>query len=27
VRPYSIDPERAKLLWAKSEELVGDLQP
>ena len=23
VRPYSIDPERAKLLWAKSEELAG----
>jgi len=23
VRPYSIDPERAKLLWAKSEKLVG----
>jgi len=23
VRPYSIEPERAKLLWAKSEELVG----
>jgi NAD(P)-dependent dehydrogenase (short-subunit alcohol dehydrogenase family) len=23
VRPYSIDPERATLLWAKSEELVG----
>ncbi len=23
VRPYSIDPERAKLLWAKSEHLVG----
>ena len=23
VRPYCIDPERAKLLWAKSEELVG----
>ncbi len=23
VRPYSIDPERARLLWAKSEELVG----
>jgi NAD(P)-dependent dehydrogenase (short-subunit alcohol dehydrogenase family) len=27
VRPYSIDPERAKLLWAKSAELLGDLQP
>ena len=24
VRPYAIDPERAKLLWAKSEELVGE---
>ena len=23
VRPYSVDPERAKLLWAKSEKLVG----
>jgi hypothetical protein len=23
VRAYSIDPERAKLLWAKSEMLVG----
>jgi len=22
VRPYSVDPERAKLLWAKSDELV-----
>ena len=24
VRPYAIDPERAKSLWAKSEELVGE---
>lgn len=24
VRPYAIDPERAKALWAKSEELVGE---
>ena len=23
VRPYSIDPERAKSLWAQSEGLVG----
>ena len=23
VRPYSIDPQRAKVLWAKSEKLVG----
>ena len=23
VRPYSIDPERAKALWSKSENLVG----
>jgi len=24
VRPYAVDPERAKLLWAKSEEMVGE---
>ncbi|HVY84368.1 MAG TPA: shikimate dehydrogenase, partial [Caulobacterales bacterium] len=24
VRPYAIDPERAKALWAKSEQLVGE---
>ncbi len=24
VRPYAIDPERAKALWAKSEEVVGE---
>jgi NAD(P)-dependent dehydrogenase (short-subunit alcohol dehydrogenase family) len=24
VRPYAVDPERARLLWAKSEELVRD---
>ena len=24
VRPYALDPERAKALWAKSEELVGE---
>ena len=24
VRPYAVDPERARLLWAKSEELVGE---
>lgn len=24
VRPYAIDPERAKALWAKSEEMVGE---
>jgi hypothetical protein len=24
VRPYAIDPERAKALWARSEELVGE---
>jgi NAD(P)-dependent dehydrogenase (short-subunit alcohol dehydrogenase family) len=24
VRPYALDPERAKTLWAKSEELVGE---
>jgi NAD(P)-dependent dehydrogenase (short-subunit alcohol dehydrogenase family) len=24
VKPYAIDPERAKALWAKSEELVGE---
>jgi NAD(P)-dependent dehydrogenase (short-subunit alcohol dehydrogenase family) len=24
VRPYAIDPDRAKKLWAKSEELVGE---
>ena len=25
VRPYALDPERAKALWAKSEEMVGEL--
>ena len=24
VRPYALDPERAKAMWAKSEELVGE---
>jgi NAD(P)-dependent dehydrogenase (short-subunit alcohol dehydrogenase family) len=24
VRPYALDPERAKALWAKSEEMVGE---
>jgi hypothetical protein len=24
VRPYALDPERAKALWKKSEELVGE---
>jgi NAD(P)-dependent dehydrogenase (short-subunit alcohol dehydrogenase family) len=24
VRPYAVDPERAKVLWAKSEEMVGE---
>jgi NAD(P)-dependent dehydrogenase (short-subunit alcohol dehydrogenase family) len=24
VRPYALDPQRAKALWAKSEELVGE---
>jgi len=24
VRPYALDPERAKSLWAKSEEMVGE---
>ena len=24
VRHYALDPERAKALWAKSEELVGE---
>jgi len=24
VRPYALDPENAKALWAKSEELVGE---
>ena len=27
VRPYALDPERAKALWAKSEELVGEHFP
>ena len=27
VRPYALDPERAKALWAKSEELVGERFP
>ncbi len=26
-RPYALDPERAKALWAKSEELVGETFP
>ena len=24
VRPYALDPERAKALWARSEDLVGE---
>ena len=24
VRAYALDPERAKALWAKSEEMVGE---
>jgi hypothetical protein len=24
VYPYALDPERARALWAKSEELVGE---
>jgi hypothetical protein len=24
VRPYALDPQRARALWAKSEELVGE---
>jgi hypothetical protein len=24
VRPYALDPKRAKALWAKSEEMVGE---
>ncbi|HEX7849258.1 MAG TPA: hypothetical protein VF485_05945 [Sphingomonas sp.] len=24
VRPYAIDPDNAKALWAKSEEMVGE---
>ena len=24
VRSYALDPERAKALWAKSEEMVGE---
>jgi hypothetical protein len=24
VRPYALNPETAKALWAKSEELVGE---
>jgi NAD(P)-dependent dehydrogenase (short-subunit alcohol dehydrogenase family) len=27
VRPYALDPERAKALWAKSEEMVGERFP
>jgi NAD(P)-dependent dehydrogenase (short-subunit alcohol dehydrogenase family) len=27
VRPYALDPERAKALWAKSEEMVGEKFP
>jgi hypothetical protein len=24
VRPYALDPDRAKALWSKSEEMVGE---
>ena len=24
VRPYALDPERARALWAKSEDMVGE---
>jgi hypothetical protein len=24
VRPYAVDPEHAKALWAKSEEMAGE---
>jgi hypothetical protein len=24
VRPYALDPKRAEILWAKSEEMVGE---
>ncbi len=24
VKPYALDPERAKALWAKSEEMAGE---
>ena len=24
VKPYALDPEHAKALWAKSEEMVGE---
>jgi hypothetical protein len=24
IRPYALDPEHAKALWAKSEEMVGE---
>jgi hypothetical protein len=24
VRPYALDPQRAKALWSKSEQLVGE---
>jgi hypothetical protein len=24
VRPYALDPDHAKALWAKSEEMVGE---
>jgi hypothetical protein len=24
VRPYALDPQRAKALWARSEEMVGE---
>lgn len=27
IRPYAIDPERAKALWARSEEMVGEVFP
>ncbi len=24
IRPYALDPERAKVLWAKTEEIAGE---
>ena len=27
VRPYALDPERAKALWARSEQMVGERFP
>jgi hypothetical protein len=27
VRPWALDPQRARALWAKSEELVGECFP